>query len=66
LKDIEEERARELLWEGHRRRDMIRFGTYFTGTWKFKTTVTPTFRGLYPIPAQQLIANRNLTQNPGY
>jgi hypothetical protein len=66
LKDIEDERGRELLWEGHRRRDLIRFGTYFTGVWKFHTTETPKFRGLYPIPEQQLIANRNLVQNPGY
>ena len=66
LKDIENERARELIWEGHRRRDMIRFGTYFTGTWKFKTTQTETFRGIYPIPAEQLTANPNLVQNQGY
>ncbi|MFD0990114.1 RagB/SusD family nutrient uptake outer membrane protein [Mariniflexile jejuense] len=66
LKDIENERARELIWEGHRRRDMIRFGTYFTGTWKFKTTQTETFRGIYPIPAEQITANPNLVQNPGY
>jgi starch-binding outer membrane protein, SusD/RagB family len=66
LQDLEEERAREFLWEGHRRRDMIRFGSYFTGTWKFKTTQTPQFRGLYPIPTQQLIANPSLVQNPGY
>ncbi len=66
LNDIEDERAREFIWEGHRRRDMIRFGTYFTGTWKFKTTVTPTWRGIYPIPAQQINANPNLQQNPNY
>ncbi len=66
LKDIENERARELVWEGHRRRDMIRFGTFFTGRWKFHTTDTPEFRGLYPIPTQQITANPNLSQNPGY
>ncbi|MBD0377781.1 MAG: RagB/SusD family nutrient uptake outer membrane protein [Flavisolibacter sp.] len=66
LQDIEDERGRELLWEGHRRRDMIRFGDYFTGTWKFHTSPTPVFRGLYPIPQQQIIANKNLNQNPGY
>ncbi|MEI6946361.1 RagB/SusD family nutrient uptake outer membrane protein [Paraflavisolibacter sp. H34] len=66
LQTIEDERGRELLWEGHRRRDMIRFGDYFTGTWKFHTSPTPAFRGLYPIPSQQLIANRNLRQNEGY
>ncbi|OUJ72179.1 RagB/SusD family nutrient uptake outer membrane protein [Hymenobacter crusticola] len=66
LKNIEDERAREFIWEGHRRRDMIRFGTYFTGTWTFKTTQTPTWRGIYPIPAEQLTANPNLKQNPNY
>jgi starch-binding outer membrane protein, SusD/RagB family len=66
LKDIENERAREFIWEGHRRRDMIRFGTYFSGTWKFKTSVTPDWRGIYPIPAQQINANPNLKQNPNY
>jgi hypothetical protein len=45
---------------------MIRFGTYFTGTWKFKTTQTPVWRGIYPIPAAQINANPNLKQNPNY
>ena len=66
LKDLEEERAREFIWEGHRRRDMIRFGTYFTGTWQFKTNITPVWKGIYPIPSQQIIANPKLVQNPNY
>jgi starch-binding outer membrane protein, SusD/RagB family len=66
LKNIEDERAREFIWEGHRRRDMIRFGTYFTGTWKFKTTQTEKSRGIYPIPQEQITANPKLEQNPGY
>ncbi len=66
LQDLEDERAREFLWEGCRRTDMIRFGDYFTGTWAFKTTVTEAFRNVYPIPNQQLIANPNLKQNTGY
>lgn len=66
LQNIEEERAREFLWEGCRRTDMIRFGTYFTGTWPFKTTQTERFRGIYPIPAEQLTNNPKLVQNPGY
>lgn len=66
LKNIEEERAREFIWEGQRRRDMIRFGSYFTETWTFKTTQTPTWRGIYPIPAEQITANPNLKQNPNY
>ncbi|MCW3094371.1 MAG: outer membrane protein SusD [Ferruginibacter sp.] len=66
LQDIEDERAREFLWEGSRRTDMIRFGDYFTGTWAFKTTQTEPFRKIYPIPNQQIIANPNLVQNQGY
>lgn len=66
LKDIEEERARELLWEGHRKRDMIRFGTFFTDTWYPKETVTPDWRKIWPIPAAQIAANPNLVQNPNY
>ena len=66
LKDIENERGREFIWEGHRRRDMIRFGDYFTGTWTFKTTNDPATVGLYPIPNVQLATNPKLKQNPGY
>lgn len=66
IKDIENERAREFIWEGQRRRDMVRFGTYFTGTWTFKTSATSTDKGIYPIPMEQITANPKLTQNPGY
>ncbi|WP_258103438.1 RagB/SusD family nutrient uptake outer membrane protein [Marinoscillum sp. MHG1-6] len=66
LNDIEEERAREFIWEGHRRRDMIRFGSWFDGTWKFKTSTSPDWRGIYPIPGDQINANPNLKQNPNY
>jgi len=66
LQDLEDERAREFLWEGCRRTDMIRFGDYFTGTWPFKTTQTEAFHKVYPIPNQQLVANPKLKQNDGY
>ena len=66
LKDLEDERAREFLWEGCRRTDMIRFGDYFTGTWPFKSTQTEAYRKVYPIPNQQLTANPKLIQNAGY
>lgn len=66
LKNLEEERAREFIWEGHRRRDMIRFGTYFNTTWTFKTSIDPVSKGLYPIPTTQLATNPKLKQNPGY
>lgn len=70
LKKIEEERAREFIWESSRRQDMIRFGTYFTNTWFFKQTVesatTDAWRGIYPIPTIQITNNPNLKQNPNY
>jgi starch-binding outer membrane protein, SusD/RagB family len=66
LQDLENERAREFLWEGCRRTDMIRFGDYFTGVWAFKTTQTQAFRKIFPIPNQQITANPKLKQNPGY
>ncbi|MES2647451.1 MAG: RagB/SusD family nutrient uptake outer membrane protein [Bacteroidota bacterium] len=66
IKDIEDERSREFLWEGQRRRDMIRFGSFFNETWAFKTTVTPKFRGILPIPNEQITANPKLIQNEGY
>jgi hypothetical protein len=68
-----DERGRELLWEGHRRTDLIRYGL-FTGSgyiwsWKGGTQAggaTEAFRDLYPLPANELVANPNLKQNPGY
>jgi len=67
------ERGRELLWEGHRRTDLIRFGQFTGGTyiWSWKGGVqagkaTESFRDLYPLPASELVTNPNLTQNPGY
>lgn len=68
-----DERARELYWECHRRTDLIRFGQFTNGTyvweWKGDTpngTQTASYRDLYPIPANDLNANPNLVQNPGY
>lgn len=59
-----DERGRELYWEGIRRVDQIRFGT-FDDIWHEKTNTEP-FRVLYPIPQQALDSNPNLVQNPGY
>ncbi|HET9984459.1 MAG TPA: RagB/SusD family nutrient uptake outer membrane protein [Longimicrobiales bacterium] len=66
------ERARELLWEGHRRTDLIRFGQFTTGrVWAWKGgakdgKATEAFRNLYPLPATELLTNPNLKQNAGY
>jgi hypothetical protein len=73
LQFILDERGRELLWEGHRRTDLVRFGLFTGGDylWQWKGgapagTATETFRNLYPLPASELAANPNLVQNPGY
>lgn len=59
-----DERGRELYWEGIRRVDQIRFGTFNT-TWTEKSN-TEEFRVLFPIPQQALDSNPNLKPNPGY
>jgi hypothetical protein len=68
-----DERARELYWEGHRRTDLVRFGQFTSGpyVWEWKGKVkngiqTSAHRDLYPIPINDLNANPNLVQNPGY
>jgi starch-binding outer membrane protein, SusD/RagB family len=70
---ILDERGRELLWEAHRRTDLIRYRLFTGGdyVWAWKGgaaagTATETFRDLYPLPASELTANPNLVQNPGY
>lgn len=67
------ERSRELYWEAFRRTDLIRFGKYSGNdyTWEFKNgtfpgSAVPQYRELFPIPASDIGANPNLTQNPGY
>ncbi len=65
LDNLIDERGRELYWEGWRRMDLIRFGK-FNGANNIRTAVSSANRSLFPIPAQQLAVNPNLTQNPGY
>lgn len=60
------ERGREFIFEGKRRTDIIRFGTFTDGSWwDHKPTGDPN-REIYPIPHTQVAANPNLVQNPGY
>ena len=73
LQFIIDERGRELNLEGHRRTDLIRFGMFTGNTylWPWKGgmrngTAIPNTYNLYPIPSAALLANPNLTQNPGY
>ncbi len=68
------ERARELLWEAHRRTDLIRFGLYDTDAylWPYKGGESfagqafPSYKRIFPIPPTELATNDQLVQNPGY
>ncbi|MEL6393045.1 MAG: RagB/SusD family nutrient uptake outer membrane protein [Bacteroidota bacterium] len=72
LEFILAERGRELYWECHRRTDRIRFEEFSeNGVWSWKGgtpegSTSEVFRDLYPIPASELLANPNLSQNTGY
>ena len=68
------ERARELLWEAHRRTDLIRFGLFHTDDllWPYKGgdsydgAAFPAYRCIFPLPPTELATNKALVQNPGY
>ena len=64
LDQIFDERGFEMFAEASRRTDMIRFGKWSQPWWE-KGTSEP-HRTLFPIPLQQINANPNLKQNPGY
>lgn len=64
LDAILDERLFELVFEGKRRQDQIRFGVY-DDAWQFKSA-SSAHRVLMPIPQTQLDANPLLVQNPGY
>ena len=69
---ILDERSRELYWEGLRRTDLIRYNRFTSSTylWPFKGN-EPTgvgvdeYRNLFPLPANVVAINSNLTQNEG-
>ncbi len=74
LSDILDEWAREFAFEGRRRSDLIRFNRFagntdYTWQWKGGTkdgTALSRHLNLFPIPTNDLNANSNLKQNPGY
>jgi starch-binding outer membrane protein, SusD/RagB family len=60
------ERGRELYFESWRRQDLIRFNM-FLKPWALKDADTDPQRNLlFPIAPDELLANPNLKQNPGY
>ncbi|OQP65802.1 hypothetical protein A3860_14485 [Niastella vici] len=60
------ERGREMYWESWRRQDLIRFGV-FLKAWSLKDADPDPQRNLlFPIAPDELLANPNLHQNPGY
>lgn len=68
-----DERGREFYWEGFRRTDLIRFNKFVESSylWPWKGNVAngtgvDAHYKIFPLPASEVIANNNLTQNPGY
>lgn len=62
------ERGLELYWEGHRRQDMIRFGTFLLPKSGGKDYTSPATAILMPIPQTAIdgVEDGSLKQNPGY
>ncbi len=68
LDNILKERLLELVWEGWRRQDLIRFGKY-TKAYDQRTPVekeSTGFTTVFPIPQRCLDLNKKLKQNPSY
>ncbi len=73
LQFVLDERSKELYWEGQRRTDLVRYDQFTSATylWPFKGN-EPTgvgvdsYRNLYPLPANVISINPNLSQNEGY
>ena len=68
LDNILKERLLELVWEGWRRQDLIRFGKY-TKAYDQRTPLENEFTGfttVFPIPQRCLDLNKKLKQNTSY
>lgn len=68
LNNILKERLLELVWEGWRRQDLIRFGK-FTKAYDQRIPIeneNTGFTTIFPIPQKCLDLNKNLKQNKGY
>ncbi|MFA5417922.1 MAG: RagB/SusD family nutrient uptake outer membrane protein [Bacteroidales bacterium] len=67
------ERGREFYYEAQRRTDLIRFNQFTNGTymWAWKGgsangSPTDSHLNIFPIPGDEVSANPNIHQNPGY
>ncbi len=68
LENILEERLLELVWEGWRRQDLIRFGI-FTTAYDVRVPLegeTSGYTTVFPIPQKCIDLNKKLEQNKGY
>jgi len=68
-----DERGREFYYEAQRRTDLVRFGKFTNGnySWQWKGGTfnggnTDSHLNLFPIPGDEVSANPNIHQNPGY
>lgn len=68
LDNILSERLMELMWEGWRRNDLIRFGRFHQS---YDQRIAPQSEAdrhtiVFPIPSRILELNKNMKQNKGY
>ncbi len=68
-----DERGREFYYEAQRRTDLVRFGQFTDGTyrwqWKggaYNGAATSKNLNIFPIPGDEVSANPNIKQNTGY